>query len=243
MLCHCQQTTMDYFNSLLIFFVLLNISLTGAQPSAEDETDPTRYTIEGRAFALSDYQSSQPNWQANTRVHVNGGEFIGFVRKDGSFAVYNIPAGSHVVEVLNPEYVFEPARVEINSKGKFRARKVNHIKTSEVVMVPYPLRMKALGKTRYFQIREQWRITDILFNPMIMMMVFPLFLIMVLPKMMNDPDTKKEMEQIQNMAKFELPEMSDMVSNFLAGSSHSEKSDKVPAASKRNLKARKRVDK
>lgn len=207
--------------------------------SLEEENDLTanKYTIEGRVFPLSDYAVSQPNWQANTRIHVNGGEYIGFVKKDGSFSVHNLPAGSYVVEAINPEYTFEPARVEINSKGKYRARKVNHIKTSEVIVVPYPLKMKALGKTRYFQIREQWRITDLLFNPMVMMMVLPLFFIMVLPKMMNDPETKKDMEQFQN--KFELPEMSDMVSNFLAGSSQS--NEKVP--SKKGQKLRKRIDK
>ncbi|KAJ8934465.1 hypothetical protein NQ314_013340 [Rhamnusium bicolor] len=227
----------------LIFLFMLSSFNVNADTSLEEESDSSRYVIEGRVFPLSDYQTSQVNWQANTKIHVNGGEYIGFVRKDGSFVVHNIPAGSYVVEVLNPEYTFEPARVEINSKGKYRARKVNHIKTSEVIVVPYPLRMKALGRTRYFQIREQWRITDLLFNPMIMMMVLPLFLIMVLPKMMNDPDTKKEMEQIQSMAKFELPEMSDMVSNFLAGSSQTEKSDKSQVPNKKNQKIRKRIDK
>lgn len=78
---------------------------------------------------------------------------------------------------------------------------------------------------------------------MVMMMVLPLFFIMVLPKMMNDPDTKKEMEQIQNMAKFELPEMSDMVSNFLAGSSQTDKNERLQAANKKGQKPRKRIDK
>lgn len=120
--------------------------------SLEDEGDvaANKYTIEGRVFPLSDYAVTQPNWQANTRIHVNGGEYIGFVKKDGSFAVHNVPQGSYVVEVLNPEYNFEPARVEINSKGKYRARKVNHIKTSEVIVVPYPLKMKALGEVVFF---------------------------------------------------------------------------------------------
>ena len=38
-------------------------------------------------------------------------------------------------------------------------------------------------------------------NPMIMMMVLPLLLITVLPKMMGDPETQKEMQEMQrNMA-------------------------------------------
>ena len=57
--------------------------------------------------------------------------------------------------------------------------------------------MKSLGRHRYFQKREEWKITDMLMNPMVMMMVLPLLLITVLPKMMNDPETKREMEQMQ----------------------------------------------
>lgn len=88
-------------------------------------------------------------------------------REDGTFSFYNIPAGSYVLEVLNPTFTYEPLRVEINSKGKIRARKVNYIQASQVIQVNYPLKMKPLGLTRYFQVREQWRITDFLFNPMV----------------------------------------------------------------------------
>ncbi|KAL1512542.1 hypothetical protein ABEB36_002124 [Hypothenemus hampei] len=202
---------------LKLFLSLAFFLSVHADISVEEEYGSGRYVIEGRVFPLSDYQTGNlNNWQATTRVHVNGGEFIGFVKKDGSFAIHNIPSGSYVIEVLHSEYTFEPVRVEINSKGKFRARKVNNIQTSLINQVPYPLKIKALGKTRYFQIREQWRATDLLFNPMIMMMLLPVLLIMVLPRLMNDPETKKDLEQIQKMTKFEVPQVSEVVSNFLA---------------------------
>lgn len=88
-------------------------------------------------------------------------------RADGSFVISNVPSGSYLVEAVNPDFAYEPVRVEINSKGKFRARKVNHIQTSQVIQVSYPLKMKAFAKFRYFQIREQWRITDFLMSPMV----------------------------------------------------------------------------
>ncbi|RZC39709.1 DUF2012 domain containing protein [Asbolus verrucosus] len=219
----------------LILF-LIDIYVAFSQTSLEEENETERYAIEGKIFLLSDYQTRQANWPASTRIHVNGGQLVGFVKKDGSFIVHNVPSGSYIVEVLNPEYTFEPVRVEINSRGKYRARKVNHIQTSLIIQVPYPLSMKALAKTRYFQVREQWRITDFIFNPMVLMMVLPLLLVMLLPKMMNDPETKKEMEQIQSLTKFELPEMSDMVSNFLAGSSQSANAQQ----NKKNQKTKKR---
>lgn len=53
------------------------------------------------------------------------GELKGFLKNDGTFLISKVPSGSYVVDILNPNYVYEPVRVEINNKGKFRARKVN----------------------------------------------------------------------------------------------------------------------
>ena len=88
-------------------------------------------------------------------------------RADGSFKVTGIPSGSYVVEIANPTYVFEPARVDITAKGKMRARKVNHVQSNAVVTLPYPLRFKSKQQAMYFQKREEFRITDMLKNPMV----------------------------------------------------------------------------
>ena len=88
-------------------------------------------------------------------------------RNDGTFTVNNVPSGSYIVEVANPTYAFEPVRVDITSKGKMRARKLNNLQPSAVHQVTYPLKFKARGKANYFQQREQWRITDFLMNPMV----------------------------------------------------------------------------
>ena len=88
-------------------------------------------------------------------------------RSDGNFVINNVPSGSYIVEVANPTFVFEPTRVDITSKGKMRARRLNNLQPSAVQTVTYPLKFKARGKANYFQPREQWRITDFLFNPMV----------------------------------------------------------------------------
>ena len=82
----------------------------------------------------------------------------------------------------------------------------------QVTQVPYPLKMKTMGRYSYFQKREEWKITDMLMNPMILMMVLPLLLITVLPKMMNDPETKKEMEQMQ--ANMNMQNQASILANF-----------------------------
>lgn len=215
---------------LCLFVILVNSCERYVIAEHEEDTSTDLFVIEGKVFPWDNAAST--GWQLMTHVMANGGEHYGFLREDGTFIISNVPSGSYMVEVVNPNYVYEPVRVEINSKGKFRARKVNLIQTSQVIQVPYPLKMKPLAPFRYFQVREQWRLTDFLFNPMVLMMVLPLVLIMILPKIMNDPETRKEMEQLNNLTIYNMPEMSEVITSFLSGG-EKQKSKAVKAAKKR----------
>ncbi|KAG8230230.1 hypothetical protein J437_LFUL010858 [Ladona fulva] len=206
------RLSISFITKVLLIFLFNVVEVV----FSEIEDEPTRdlYIIEGKVFLPDSYISN--NWQSLTRVLVNGGDYLGYLKEDGSFVITGVPYGSYVVEVSNPDFAYEPVRVEINSKGKFRARRVNYVQTSQVLQVPYPLKLRPIMRHRYFQVREQWRVTDFLFNPMVLMMVLPLLLIMVLPKMMNDPETRKEMEQINNFT-HDMPEMSEVLTSFFAG--------------------------
>lgn len=103
-------------------------------------------------------------WQLSTVVDINCGEYKGFLQEDGSFIISGIPSGSYVLEINNSEFFFEPIRVEINPKGKFRARKVNYVQPSKIIQVPYPLKLKARTKFKYFQTREQWKVSYFVYN-------------------------------------------------------------------------------
>ncbi|KFM66595.1 hypothetical protein X975_20170, partial [Stegodyphus mimosarum] len=200
-------------NLSFVIFLSIFVLITGDEAESAENSD--KYTIEGTVIPPD---VITPEWLLLTRVLVNGGERIGFLRSDGSFHVTNVEPGSYVVEVVNPNHIYEPARVDINSKGKFRARKLNYVQTNLVQQVPYPMKFKVRAPYKYFQIREAWRITDFLMNPMVLMMVLPLLLIMVLPKVMNaaDPDTQREMQQMQ-MPKYDVPELSEVMTSFFTG--------------------------
>ncbi|ODM99808.1 ER membrane protein complex subunit 7 [Orchesella cincta] len=172
------------------------------------------HTIEGKVNPPDKKATNE--WLTQTQVVVNGGEHVGLLREDGTFVIYGVPSGSFVVEVMNPQFNYEAARIDITSKGKLRARKVNYIQPALVTHLPYPLRLNSLGAYRYFIPREQWRIADVLMSPMVLMMVLPLILIVILPKMMSDPETRREMEQVQ-LPKYEMPEMSEMLTSFFGG--------------------------
>lgn len=197
------------------YFLILIITIVISCISGEEDQFYDRYTIEGKIIP-PDVATTE--WLSSTRILVNGGERFGFLKNDGSFSLSNLSPGSYVIEVANPNYIYETARVDINSKGKFRARKVNYIQSSLVQQITYPLKFKVRGPYKYFQVRETWRITDFLFNPMVLMMVLPLLLIMILPKMMNaaDPEAQREMQQMQ-MPKYDMPELSEMMTSLFTG--------------------------
>merc|ERR1719348_570990 len=173
------------------------------------------HKIEGR---VTPPDSRPANWFTVTTVTLDGGKRRAFLKEDNSFVFQGLPSGTFLVEVENPDYMYEQVRVDINSKGKHRARKNNVVQPNQVTQLPYPIKAKPLGKFRYFQKREEWKVTDVLFIPMLMMMVMPLLLITVLPKMMQDPETKKEMEEMQaKMNVQNVPEMSEMITNLFGG--------------------------
>ncbi|XP_031620951.1 ER membrane protein complex subunit 7 homolog [Contarinia nasturtii] len=207
----------------------------------EYETNSGLYSIEGKVYAPEIYSINDFNWQRDTVITINNGEYSGFLKEDGTFALNGIPSGSYVVEVSNPDYYYESVRVEINPKGKFRARKLNYVQPSQVVQVPYPLKLKALTRFKYFQTREQWKITDFLFSPMILMMVLPLILMVILPRMMNDPETKKEMENMNlNKISSEMPEISEMITSFFTGGAKPIKKDDKSKSSSSKLSKKQR---
>lgn len=52
--------------------------------------------------------SGDANWQANTGVTINDGEYRGFLKEDGTFIINGVPSGSYVVEIVNADYFYEP---------------------------------------------------------------------------------------------------------------------------------------
>lgn len=218
--------------SILVYLVLLILPNTCRTSGNNGEESSERYKIDGK-ITIQGFKPA--DWISQTRVFVDGGNYVGFLKSDGSFTVNDIPAGSYIVEVLSPNNMFEPARVDISgrAKGKIRARKVNFLQNSAVVTLPYPLKFKAKEPAPFFEKREQWKVTDMLFNPMVLMMVLPLLLLLVLPKLINsqDPETQKEMQSSMNMfnQSKDLPDLSDwFAKNFSSGSKKKTTSKTAP---------------
>lgn len=174
------------------------------------------YTIRGKINIRADELDLQ-----NTRILIDDGAQVGFLRADGTFSIQNLPTGSYILEVSSPRNYYEPVRVDINSKGKIRARRLNLIQPSDITVLRYPLSFESRGQPSYFAKREQFRILDILMSPMVLMMVLPLVLIVILPKLINqDPELQRELQQTSSsflQPNQNMPGLSEMMYNFIDG--------------------------
>ncbi|KAL3318647.1 ER membrane protein complex subunit 7 [Cichlidogyrus casuarinus] len=171
-------------------------------------------TIEGQINVPS--QELDPaSWLAHTKVQIDGGIYQGLVYQNGSFFVRALPVGSsYLVEVLHPQYIFPPCRVDVNSKGKLRARQVNFLKPAEVIPLSHtPLVFNTMGKAQFFVPREQLRTLDMLMNPTILIMLVLFALVFILPRMIDtdDPEVQQMMSGSQNMP----TSISDVMSSLL----------------------------
>ncbi|PAA66760.1 hypothetical protein BOX15_Mlig026202g2, partial [Macrostomum lignano] len=176
------------------------------------------HTIEG---VIEQPMDADADFLAKTRITVDSGNYLGFIRANRTFIVQHVPSGSFVVEAIHPNYLFEPMRVDVASSGKIRARKLNFLQPALVKKLTYPLRFVSLGRAAYFQQREQLRTLDLLMNPSVLIMVVPMLILLVMPKLMNtqDPEVRKEMQQQMNFFsnKQNMPDVAETLSNWFGG--------------------------
>ena len=123
--------------------------------SAESETDDSVVTqssfqIEGK---IAPPDPKPKDWHWATKIYLDGGKRMAFLKvivkkkkriflslthiffleqEDNSFVITGVQSGSFLLEVSNPDFYYEPVRVDVNSKGKVRARKVNNVQPSQV---------------------------------------------------------------------------------------------------------------
>ncbi|KAH8356967.1 hypothetical protein KR200_009315, partial [Drosophila serrata] len=186
---------------------------------APEFDDEALYTIEG--VILRPLKDLSPKLHMrDISLSINSGQFKGFVRSNGLFTISGLPNGSHVLEVHHPDIYFQPVRVEITGKGKIRARSVSYSQPSMLRQLPYPLRLQPLFRRNYFYVREQWHLIDVLLSPLVLSMLVPMLCIIILPMVINDPETKKELDNIQFPKMKEMPDLCDMLSSYLSGTSN-----------------------
>lgn len=98
--------TFVFSATLLIACVTAGSGTVETESGIDDFEEYGRYTIEGKVYSPELYPADV-NWQKDTSITINDGEFNGFLKEDGSFIISSVPSGSYVVDIVNPDYFYE----------------------------------------------------------------------------------------------------------------------------------------
>ncbi|XP_022935856.1 ER membrane protein complex subunit 7 homolog [Cucurbita moschata] len=189
--------------SLQLFFSLLSPS-HAISPGSGDG-----YTIYGRVKisrnALKEY--GLPGKISNIKVILNGGQRVTFLRPDGYFSFYDVPAGTHLLEVAALGYFFSPVRVDVSARnpGKVQAALTeNRRALSELVLEP-------LRDEEYYEIREPFSIMSVVKSPMGLMVGFMLIVVFLMPKLMENIDPEEMRRAQEEMRNQGVPTLSSLL--------------------------------
>lgn len=94
--------------TMYLMVICYLISFINCETVVEEyDVNNSLYLIEGKVYAPEIYTANDFNWQRDTVITINNGEYNGFLKDDGTFSISGVPSGSYVVEVSNPDYYYE----------------------------------------------------------------------------------------------------------------------------------------
>ncbi|KAJ1829805.1 hypothetical protein LPJ56_000117 [Coemansia sp. RSA 2599] len=190
-----------YWFSLFVFVLFLT-TLASAATDAASATEEKTYRVRGSIIA-NDVLADVSSLPVETRVVINGGEYTGFIQKDGAFAVDNVKLGDSLLEIASSEYAFPKIHVRISLKEDGRASiaaryvQVGSDWSDDAPVLAYPLRIAAASKYDFFTERQGFSIIAMFSNPYMMMVGVSLIAVFLLPKLQAniDPEVLEEMKK------------------------------------------------
>ena len=130
------------------------------------------------------------------RISLNAGEYWAYSRFDGSFVVDGVAAGTYNLDVLSAAYSFARYKVNVRAGGA-RVQALEYpYPGAQKQSAPYPLVVRPVGRLAYFVPRQTYGLSQVLKNPMMLMMGFTMLMVFVMPRMMKNMDPE-EMEKMQ----------------------------------------------
>ncbi|KAA0063326.1 ER membrane protein complex subunit 7-like protein [Cucumis melo var. makuwa] len=167
------------------------------------------YTIYGRVKIPSNTLKGfgLPGKTSNIKVILNGGQRVTFLRPDGYFSFYNVPAGTHLIEVAALGYFFSPVRVDVSARnpGKVQAAQTENRRVlSELVLEP-------LRDEEYYEVREPFNIMSVVKSPMGLMVGFMVIVVFLMPKLMENIDPEEMRRAQEEMRNQGVPTLSSLL--------------------------------
>lgn len=165
------------------------LATAAAAKAGSDVSDSVATTVEGRLMTELPLD--------DVRVVLSGGAYMAMPRQDGSFKLHHVAPGQYLLEVQDTQSVWPTVRLDVSAAASGKARALlMHTRQP----LPFPLPLEPLvAKPVFFEKREGFNWSQMLMNPMVLMMGVTVLIMFVMPKMMQsmDPEQLKEMQSMQ----------------------------------------------
>ncbi|XP_008788805.2 ER membrane protein complex subunit 7 homolog [Phoenix dactylifera] len=187
---------------LLLFSCVLPSALAGPSGPGDGYTIAGHVKLEGATS-----KGFTPMEKSNSKVILNGGQRVTFLRADGYFSFHNVPAGTHLIEVSAMGYFFSPVRIDISSRnpGKIQAA------LTENRRVLHELVLEPLREEQYYEIREPFSLMSLLKSPMGLMVGFMVLVVFLMPKLMENMDPEEMRRAQEEMRAQGVPSLSNLL--------------------------------
>ncbi|KAL3160314.1 hypothetical protein ABBQ38_009704 [Trebouxia sp. C0009 RCD-2024] len=149
------------------------------------------YPVEGRlrlpVFADQNVKGSK----IKLVLSLNGGyELQAFPTIDGSFLFPEVPAGTHMLDVVCVDLLFPQVRLDVDGgTGSVAAAYANN----PMQGLPSPLIIRPLARAEYFERRPPFNLASIIMSPYGLMIGFMVFALFIMPMLKVDPEEYKEL--------------------------------------------------
>jgi ER membrane protein complex subunit 7 len=192
--------------------------------TCQGSSTPTT-TIEGR-LQFPD----QTPFNITTKIALNFDEFTTYSQADGSFHIYHVPPGIHVLNVLSTTHHFSQIKIQLLADDMSHPKCLEYYYPgAQKQVVAHPLVLTAIATYEYFEERAGFSFTSILRNPMIILMMFSVGLMLLMPKMMEglEPEERERMKQQMEMQQDPTKMLGQLFGGF--GATEPEKPPKIKA--------------
>lgn len=156
----------------------------------------TAYTITGSLAAPRPTKERyQPQLLLQGVKLILDGKVVTYPTDHGQFVFQGVEEGMHFMEVWDMTYTYQIVLVDVSASGNSAydatPSALRHEKLS------YPLKLTADKPISFYERREPFSISSILFNPMVLILGVTLLFTMFSPNSMLDPEQMKEMKEMQ----------------------------------------------
>ncbi|KAL7669818.1 hypothetical protein ACOME3_004764 [Neoechinorhynchus agilis] len=187
----------------------------------QENRQPALFSIEGSVLPCPNADVLLNAW-----ISIDDNHRIAHFDRNGRFVATRVSHGSHIVRLMHPDVHFQPIRVDISTRGKYRVRRANILQQDLYggdLNLPYPVvfDFKSAQLIQYEQKPlNRFALREILMNPMVLMMVVPVIILVLLPKLIEgDPQVKEDLQSAGNLLqpRGDVPDLSEIVSNWFGG--------------------------